>query len=71
MSCDICVKIGRGIRTPNINMNGINIRNKLLRWMDLSPINKYHLLSYDESRLYIDNKKPSVSELMSKLPSVQ
>ena len=41
--CDICAKISRYVRTLNINVNGINIRNEVLLWMDLpiiDPINK-------------------------------
>lgn len=54
-------------------MNIKNTRDEVLRWMDLpiiNPINKVHFLSYDETRLYIDNKKPSVSEFVSKLYSI-
>ena len=70
--CDICARIGRGVRTPNIDVNGKNIRDEVLRVMDLpiiDPSNKDHFLSYDETRLYIDNKKPSVNELISNLSS--
>ena len=55
-------------------MNGINIRKKILRWMDLviiDPINKDHFLFYDKSRLFNDNKNLFMSDLRSNLPSTK
>ena len=56
--CDICVKIVRGVRVPNINVSGINIENDVLSWVILpiiDSINKYYFLSYEKTRWNIDN----------------
>ena len=45
---EICAKIGRSVKTLNINVNGINIHNEDLRWINPSIIciiPKYHLIS--------------------------
>ena len=43
------------------SMKGKNIRNELWRWIDLpnniNSINKDYFLSYDDIRLYSDNKE--------------
>ena len=37
----------------------------------IDPINKDHFLFYDKSRLFNDNKKLFMSDLMSNLPSTK
>ena len=69
--CDICARIDRSIRTSNIDANGKTFRDEVCRWMDLPIIyliNKDHFFVNDGTGLYIDNKKPSINELVSNLP---
>ena len=72
--CIVCAKIGRGIRTPNISINGNNIRGKLLRWMNLpliEPLSKSYFLSVNKTRAYIDTTISSQEKIMINLPTVK
>mmetsp|Transcript_23791 Transcript_23791/g.40673 ORF Transcript_23791/g.40673 Transcript_23791/m.40673 type:complete len:86 (+) Transcript_23791:232-489(+) len=38
--CDICSKIGRTVRTPNVEVDGVNLQDEVLRFMTLPVPNK-------------------------------
>ena len=71
--CIVCSKIGCGVRTPDISINGKYIQGKQLWWVGLTVIDhidKAHFLSINKTRAYIDTKILSLEEIMSNLPAV-
>ena len=58
-NCELCCKIGRKVRTPNVKVGDCNLRDEALRLIDLSvpnPIDPDHFLSPTEARKTIDKK---------------
>ena len=69
--CSICRRVGRQIRTP-LTANG-ELRNEVLRWLD-NPIpdvkkDTRHYLSPEDTREYIESKKPSIEDQRKHLPA--
>ena len=51
--CAICASIGRTPKTPNVVVQGTNLRNEMLRWIDLpvlDPYDKEHFLPPQQAR---------------------
>ena len=71
--CVICIAIGRTPRTPNVQVNGKNLLDKTLRWIDLpvpNPSNQDHYLPPKEAREAIE-KSLSFDQLKSHIPNVK
>ena len=70
--CTICAKIGRGVRTPDVQVGDCNLRQEALRWLDLpvpNPSDPDHYLSPKEAR--VKNDKKSLSSLLKHLPTTK
>jgi hypothetical protein len=70
--CTICAKIGRGVRTPDVEVGDYNLGTEVLRYMDLpvpNPINLIHYLSPLAARA--SNDKKSLDSLLRYLPTTK
>lgn len=71
-NCALCRDIGRTPRTPNATVNGYNLRDEVLRFLDLpikNPADKDHYLSPESCRKYIDERKLSFDDIKQFIPS--
>lgn len=72
--CDLCEMVGRSIRTPDVVVNGRNLREETLRYTTLPVINKdddKHHLPPAEAREYQEEKNLTVGELTAIIPSAR
>ena len=72
--CDLCARFKRTIRTPNVVVNGRNLRQEVIRWLDLplpDPSNKDHFLSPVDARNYIDTNAVTFETLKKCMPDVK
>ncbi|KAL7528556.1 hypothetical protein ACHAXR_004151 [Thalassiosira sp. AJA248-18] len=63
-----------GVRTPDVDVGGYNLRAEVPRWMDLpvpNPSDKDHYLSATEAWSYIDKKNISLETLKKFIPTVK
>ena len=63
--------IGRRLITLEIDVGGYKHREEVLKWLDFpvrNPMNKYHVLTPKEGRIYIDSNSTSLDELLEMLP---
>jgi len=70
--CKICARIKRKIRTPDVEVDGYNLREEVLRWQDLpvpNPFDNDHYLPANEARVYIDTKGVSLEALKQFIPT--
>ena len=71
-NCDICKKVGRSVRTPNVTVNGHNLRNEMLRFTTLPVPNEDdpdHYLPSAEARKHIEDNNLSAEDLKKHLPT--
>eukprot|EP00957_Ditylum_brightwellii_P096653 7361394-Ditylum_brightwellii.AAC.1 len=71
-NCNICKQVGQTVRTPMTEIG--ELHDKVLQWMDLlipNPIDKDHFLTPEDTRKYIDKKKPSFNDLIKHLPNMR
>ena len=71
-NCDICKKVGRSVRTPNVTVNGQNLRNEMLRFTTLPVPNEDdpdHYLPSAEARKHIEDNNLSAEDLKKHLPT--
>ncbi|KAL7528721.1 hypothetical protein ACHAWF_008133 [Thalassiosira exigua] len=70
--CELCKKIGRSPRTPNVEVNGRNIRDEVLRFNTLPVENKDdmdHFLSPADARKHIEDEKLTAEDLIKIIPT--
>jgi len=70
--CDLCLSIGRNVRTPEVNINGKNLREEILDWMVLpvlDPDDSNHYLSTEVARKLIKSKPITFTELKEMIPN--
>lgn len=68
--CDICAKIGRSVRTPDVQVGDYNLQEEVLRWMEMpvpNPSDPNHYLSAKDAREV--NDKKSHPWLLKHLPT--
>lgn len=72
--CGLCARFKRKIRTPDVVVNGRNLRQETIRWLDLpmpDPSNKDHFLSPVDAREYIDTNAVTFETLKKCMPDVK
>ena len=65
------MRIGRRLRTQEIDVGGYNIREEFLRWLYFpvkNPMEKYNFLTPTEERKYIDSNHTALDDLLEMLP---
>ena len=66
----LCFRLERNIIAPNVKLDGYNLREEVLRWIDLRMPNSAdpsHFLSPIEDREAIDNNNFSLEKLLTYL----
>ena len=72
--CILCSKIKRNVHTPDVLVDGYNLRDEVLRWTDLPVPNRSdpdHFYSAPEARRYIDDNNVSFEKLKSFIPNTK
>ncbi len=70
--CHLCQLVGRSIRTPDVDIGKMNLREEVLRFIDLTipnPTDRDHYLSPKETRRHINKQSPSQEMLRSFIPN--
>ena len=70
--CNICELIGRSPRTPNVVVDGRNLREEVLRFETLPVPNKdepEHYLPPAAARAHIDSNKMTADDLRALIPT--
>ena len=73
-NCNLCTRVGRSVRTPNIEVNGRNLRQEALRFMTLPVENvddKEHYLPPAEAREYAERNNLSLDDLLRFIPDAK
>lgn len=71
-NCVLCKRIGRSVRTPDIEVNGFNLRKEVLRFLTLPIPNKDNpdqFLSSSNARKYAETNKLSADDLCKIIPT--
>ena len=74
VGCDICSRIGRTARTPNVIVDGVNIQDEVLRFMTLPVPNKDdtdHFLPPPRAREEAEQNNLSTDDLVAFIPKTR
>ena len=72
--CVICANIGREPRTPSINVDGYNLREEVLDWMEfptVNPADNDHYLGPQATRAYLKANNVPFEKLKGGLPKAK
>ena len=72
--CDLCKKVGRSVRTPDVVVDGVSLCKEALRFMTV-PVededDKNHYLAPSEARMKIESENLSLEKLKRYLPNTK
>ena len=71
-NCRLCEKVGRSVRTPDVEVNGRNLREEVLRFNTLPVENENddeHFLPPPDAREHIDTNNLTVEDLTKIIPT--
>jgi hypothetical protein len=74
VDCFLCKKVGRSVQTPNVEVNGINLRDDVLRFNPLpipDPSNPDHFMTPAAAREHIESNKLTLEDMKQFIPNAK